>query len=109
MPLRKLLHQLSLCLGQIKPVHGLGETQVGVDTGDDDARIYREQLDAYKGDTNVDIDHQALVEDGVDDIGEAARRWAIKVSVAGSTLCNGHEFKLSSGPWDWALGSQLGS
>ena len=33
--------QLPLCLGQIKPVHGLGETQVGVDTGNDNAGIYR--------------------------------------------------------------------
>jgi hypothetical protein len=40
----KVLYQLAstlLRLGQIKPVYGLGETQVGVNTGNDNACIYR--------------------------------------------------------------------
>ena len=47
-PLCKFLHQVPLCLGQIKPVQSLGETQVGVDTGNDNACIYREQFNADK-------------------------------------------------------------
>ena len=48
-------------------------------------------IDAYKGHPDIDVDHQALVQDGVDDIGETAWCGAIKVSVAGSALCDGHE------------------
>ena len=72
-PLCQLLQQLPLRFGQIKPVHRLGETQIGVNTGNDNACIYRQDLDAHKGDTDINIDHQALVKDGVDDIREAAR------------------------------------
>jgi hypothetical protein len=74
--------ELRFCLGQIKAAHGLGETQIGVDTGNDNARIYREQLNADKGHANVNIDHQALVQDGVKDISEAARRGPLQVAVA---------------------------
>ena len=66
------------CLGQVKPVHGLGEAQVGVDTGDDDACIDGEYFDAHKGNADVDIDYQALVPDGVDDVSEAARCRAVE-------------------------------
>ena len=38
-PLCNQLLELGFCLGQIKPVYGLGETQVRVDTGNDDACI----------------------------------------------------------------------
>ena len=80
------------CLRQIKPVHGLGETQVGVDTGNDNACIYRQQLDAHKGHTNVDIDHQPLVQDCVDDIGEAARGGPLKyrLDVCCETVIQGY-------------------
>jgi hypothetical protein len=69
------------CLGQVKPVYGLGETQVGIDTGNDDARIDRQDLDADKRDADVDIDYEALVQDGVDDVSEAAGRGALAISV----------------------------
>ena len=35
-------------LREIKPSHGLRETQVRVDTGNDNACVYGEQFDAYK-------------------------------------------------------------
>jgi hypothetical protein len=95
--LRKSVHQCVLGLGEIKPVHGFGESQVGIDARNEDACINGQQLDPYKGHPDIDVDHQALVQDGVDDIGEAARCGAIKVSVTRSTLCNGRELKLSSG------------
>jgi hypothetical protein len=47
-----------LCPGQIRPVHGLGEMQVGVDA--DNGRIHHEQLNADKGRANENIDYQAL-------------------------------------------------
>ena len=61
-------------LRQVKPVHGLRETQVGVDTGNDNACIDSQDLDADKGNPEIDVDHQALVQDRVDDIGETAGR-----------------------------------
>jgi hypothetical protein len=96
-PLCKYLHQVPLCLGQIKPVHSLGETQVCVDTGNDNACIYREQLNADKGHANVNIDHQTLVQDDVDDVRETARRGPFQVAIA-RLGCDGHEIELSSGP-----------
>ena len=42
--------RLLVGLGDVEPVHGLGESQVGGATGNDDACIYREQLDAHNGD-----------------------------------------------------------
>ena len=63
MSLQQLV-ELRFCLCQIKPVHGLGETQVGVDAGDDNACVYRQDLDADKGHPDVDIDYQALVQNG---------------------------------------------
>jgi hypothetical protein len=92
---RNGLHQVVLGLAQIEPVDSLGESQVGVDTGNDDACIYRQQLDPYKGDPDVDVDHQAFVQDGVDDIRQAAGRRAIKISVARSTLCQVMKVELS--------------
>ena len=106
---RSGLHQVVLGLAQIKPVDSLGESQVGVDTGNDDACIYRQQLDPYKGDPDVDVDHQAFVQDGVDDIRQAAGRRAIKISVARSTLCNSHQNQALVRPVDGALASQLAS
>jgi hypothetical protein len=76
-------------LGEIKPVDGLGEAQVGVDTGNDNAGVDGEQFDAHKGDANIDIDHQTLVQDRVDDISEAARRRAVEIAV-GRVGCDGH-------------------
>jgi hypothetical protein len=81
------------CLGQVKPVHGLGEAQVGVDTGNDNPCIYGEQLDAHKGDADVDVDDQALVQDRVEDISEAAGRGAVKIAVA-RLGCDGYEINL---------------
>jgi hypothetical protein len=45
-------------------------------------RVYCQDLDAYKGDADVDIDYEALVQDGVDDVSEAAGRGAVKIAVA---------------------------
>ena len=73
--------RLLVGLGDVKAIHRLGESQVGIDTGDDDASINGEQLDAHKGQANVNIDDQALVQDRVDDISETARRGAVEVSV----------------------------
>ena len=60
--------------GDVKADHRLDESQVGIDTGNDNARIYREQFDAHKGDAKVNIDDQDLVQDRVDDISETAAR-----------------------------------
>jgi hypothetical protein len=88
-------------LGQVKPVHSFGETQVGVDTGNHDACIHGEQLDAHKGHANLDIDDQALVQDRVDDISEAAGRGAVKIAVVrlgyGGQGSNSRESL--TGPW----------
>jgi hypothetical protein len=56
----KQLLKLLFCLGQIKPVHRFSESQVGVDTGNDNPCIDCQQLDAHKGDADIDIDDQAL-------------------------------------------------
>jgi hypothetical protein len=98
---------LLLCLSQIKPVHGLSETQVGVNTRNDNAGIYRQQLDAQKGDANVDIDYQALVQDGVEDVSEAAGSGAVKIAVARLGR-DGHEIN-SLQLVDWALAPQAAS
>src|SRR5215217_125087 len=96
MSLQQLV-ELRFCLCQIKPVHGLGEAQVGVDTGNDNACIYREQLDTHKRHADVNVDHQALVQDRVEDVSEAAGRGAVKIAVA-RLGCDGHEIKPTSGP-----------
>jgi hypothetical protein len=58
------------------------------------------QLDADKGDADVDIDHLALVRDGVDDVSKAAGRRAVKIPIR--LGCDGHESTPGSslaGPW----------
>ena len=60
-------------LVQVEPVGGLGEPQVGVDTGDDDAGVDGQELDPDQGDPDEGVDDEALVEDELDDVGEAAR------------------------------------
>ena len=42
---------------------GLGEAQIGIDTGNDNACIYREEFDAHMGDAKVNVDDEALVQD----------------------------------------------
>src|SRR5215203_648564 len=101
-PLCHVLDKLGKSFGpilcQIKPVHSLGETQVGVHTGNNDACIYREKFDAHQRHPNVNIDHQAFVQDRVEDIGEAAGRRAVKITIA-RLGCDGHEINSRSGPW----------
>jgi uncharacterized protein (DUF2267 family) len=44
-------------------------------------RVPRAELDADKGYPNINIDYQALVQDRVDDISQAAGCWAVKIAV----------------------------
>ena len=60
-------------LEQVEPVGRLREAQVGVDAGDHDAGVDGQQLDADEGDPDVGVDDDALVEDDLDDVGQAAR------------------------------------
>src|SRR3954454_17832393 len=57
---------------QVEPVGRLGETEVGVDARDDDARVDRQQLDTDEGDADVRVDDEAFVEDKLEDVGETA-------------------------------------
>jgi hypothetical protein len=49
--------ELRFCLCQIESVHGLGETQVGVDAGYHNAGFNCQDLDADQGHPNVDVDY----------------------------------------------------
>jgi hypothetical protein len=65
--------------------------QVGVDAGDDDAGVDRDELDADDGDPDVGVDHQAFVEDQVDDVGEPARaRCPLEVVARRTPGCDSH-------------------
>src|SRR5438128_2180910 len=46
---------------------------VGLDGGDDDAGFYGDQVDAHDGNAHPGIDHDALVQDTVQDIEDARR------------------------------------
>src|SRR5439155_2450041 len=59
----QLLQTGGLRLRQVEPVDRFGEAEVGVDAGDDDAGVDRDQLDADHGDADVRVDHEPLVED----------------------------------------------
>jgi hypothetical protein len=66
-------------LGQVQPVHSFGEPQVGVHARDHDPGVDGEQLDPDQGDPDVDVDHEPLVEDEVDDFRQTARRGSVQV------------------------------
>ena len=95
-PLHEPGQVLSALLVEVEAVGGLGEPQVGVDAGDHDPGVDRQDLDPHEGDPDEDVDDQALVEDERDDVGEAARtaaRGTFDVSAATATtaLCrDGH-------------------
>src|SRR5215510_10846025 len=67
--------QALLLLGDVKPVDGLGEPQVGIDACDDDAGVDSQNLDANQRNSHVRVDDQPFVKDRVDDIGESRGRW----------------------------------
>jgi hypothetical protein len=71
---------LRTSLGQVEPVHRFGEPQVGVHARDHDAGVDGEQLDSDQSDPDIDVDHEPLVEDEVDDLRQAARRRSVQVT-----------------------------
>ena len=68
----QLVEALAALRVQVETVGGLGEAQVGVDAGHDDAGVDRDDLDAHERDLGEDVDDQALVEDQVEDFGQPA-------------------------------------
>ena len=68
-------------MDDVEPVDGLGEPQVGVDAGDHDACVDGQDLDPDERDTDEGVDDDALVQDDLDDVGEAARARSVDVSV----------------------------
>src|SRR4051794_37308803 len=82
---------------QVEPVGRLGEAQIGVHTGHDDAGVDGQQLDADEGDPDVGIDHEPVVEDDVHDIGETAGCGALEVAAPTSLhglLGHGRTFRV---------------
>ena len=76
---------------EVEPIDRLGKAEIGVDTGDHDPGIDRDQLDPDHGDPHVGVDHEALVQDQIDDVGEAARAWrSLQVVARGSAGRDGH-------------------
>ena len=65
---------LTAFLVQVESVGGFGEPEVGVDTRNDDARVNGDELDPNERDLDERVDHQTLVEDQVEDLGEATLR-----------------------------------
>jgi hypothetical protein len=77
---QKIGEALRAPLGQIEPVHRFGEPQVGVHARDHDPGVDGEQLDPDQSDPDVDVDHEPLVQDEVDHLGQAARRGPVQVT-----------------------------
>src|SRR3954470_15642738 len=71
-PTDELAEALAALGVQVESVGGLGEAQVGVDAGHDDAGVDGHDLDADEGDLGEHVDHQALVEDEVEDLGQVS-------------------------------------
>src|SRR5215469_13410302 len=67
------LRQARLVLGDVQPVDCLGEPEVGIHAGDDDARVDGQKLDADQRNPHVRVDDQPLIQDRVDDVSEARR------------------------------------
>jgi hypothetical protein len=55
----------------VQPVGRLRKLQEGVDAGDHDEDVDRENLESEQGHPDEDVDDQALVKDEVDNVGEA--------------------------------------
>src|SRR5262245_24149961 len=81
--------QALLLLRDVEPVDGFGEPQVGVDAGDDDPGVDGDELDADQRHPHVRVEHEPLVQDGVDDVGEPRRLRALRVA-APWLRCDGH-------------------
>jgi hypothetical protein len=58
-------------LGQIKPVHRLGEAEVRIDAGDHDPCVDCQEFNPDQRYPHVDVDHDPLVEDHVEHFGQA--------------------------------------
>jgi hypothetical protein len=67
------LRQRLLLLGDIQPVDGFGEPEVGIHAGDDDPRVYGQQLDAHQRNADIRVDDQPFVQDRVDHVGKTRR------------------------------------
>jgi hypothetical protein len=69
-PVPLTLHEpwQSLGLGypKIKAVDGLGKMQIGIDTGDNDARVDGENLDADQRHPHIGVDNQSFVENQIE-------------------------------------------
>jgi hypothetical protein len=57
--------------GDVEPVYGLGEAQVGVHAGDHNPRVKGQYLDADQRQADLGVDHDASVEDQFEHIGQA--------------------------------------
>jgi hypothetical protein len=80
-----------LRLVQVEPVDLLGEAEIGVDARDHDPGVDREHLDADHRHPYVGVDDEALVEDQVEDVREAARTGTPLQVVAARSACgDGH-------------------
>ena len=73
---------------EVQPVGRFGEPQERVDAGHHDPGIDGQDLDPHQGHPDEDVDDQALVEDELHDVGEAARPTAGRsLDVAAATFC----------------------
>ena len=77
---------LAALLVEVEPVGRLREAEVGVDAGDHDASVDRQQLDADQRDPDVGVDDDALVQDDLDDVGETAGGGAVEITSAALLL-----------------------
>lgn len=68
--------------GEVEAARGLGEAQIGVNARDDNARIHCDKLDPEERDAHVGIDHEALVEDDIENVSERARMRAVKITAS---------------------------
>src|SRR6056297_4279356 len=73
---RRLLDR-SRCLGIDRQADCLGILQPSLDRGDNRTHFDRYKLDADERDAHESVYHHALVEDAVDDFGDARRRKAL--------------------------------
>src|SRR5579875_3556341 len=83
--------QALLVLRDVQAVDRLGEAQVRVDAGDDDPGVDGEHLDADQRDPHVGVDHHALVQDRVDNVGQS--RWLRPPATPAGLHCRCHQ------PW----------
>src|SRR5688572_9940465 len=75
---------LAARLGKVETIDRLSEAQVRLDAGHHDPGVDRQELDAHKGHANERVDHEALVQDGVDDLGETGALWPVQETTSGA-------------------------